>query len=45
MSINGTHGGYICHACHAKGNMIGFYMRMTNSDYKTAMIQLGAYDE
>lgn len=45
LSVNGTHGGYICHACHAKGNLIGFYMRISCSDYKTAMIALGAYDE
>jgi hypothetical protein len=25
--------------------MVGFYMNMTNTDYKTAMIELGAYDE
>ncbi|UNU73652.1 CHC2 zinc finger domain-containing protein [Moraxella nasovis] len=45
MSVNGTHGGFICHACHEKGSMIAFYMRMTAKDYKTAMIDLGAYDE
>lgn len=45
LSINGTHGGFICHACHTKGSMISFYMQMTNTDYKTAMIELGAYDE
>lgn len=40
LSINGTHGGYICHACHAKGNMIGFYMRYHNTDFKGAMCEL-----
>lgn len=45
LSINATHGGYVCHACGAKGNLIGFYMAMTNSDFKTAMTTLGAYDE
>ncbi len=45
LSINGTHGGYICHACGAKGNLIGFYMQMTNSDFKTAITALGACDD
>lgn len=45
LSVNAKHGGYICHACGAKGNMIGFYMAMTNSDFKTAFTDLGAYDE
>lgn len=37
LSINGTHGGFICHACGVKGNMIGFYMRYHNTDFKTAI--------
>ena len=45
LSVNGSHGGYVCHACGAKGSLIGFYMQMTNSDFKTAMTDLGAYDE
>ena len=45
LSINATHGGFICHACHSKGNLIGFYMQMTNTNYQTAMIELGAYNE
>lgn len=40
LSVNGTHGGYICHACHVKGNMIGFYMRYHNTDFKGAMFEL-----
>ena len=45
LSVNGSHGGYVCHACGAKGSLIGFYMAMTNKDFKTAMTDLGAYDE
>lgn len=37
MGVNGTHGGFICHACGAKGNMIGFYMQYHNTDFKGAM--------
>ena len=45
LSINGTHGGFICHACHVKGSMVGFYMNYHHTDYKTTMQELGAYDE
>lgn len=37
LSINGTHGGFICHACGVKGSMIGFYMRSYGVDFKTAI--------
>lgn len=44
LSVNATHGGFCCHACHAKGDLMGFYMRMTGKDFKTAMVDLGAYE-
>lgn len=37
MAVNATHGGFICHACGAKGSMIGFYMQYHGVDYKTAI--------
>lgn len=37
LSVNGTHGGFICHACGVKGSMIGFYMRWHGVDFKTAI--------
>ena len=41
MSINSHHGGFICHACGAKGDMVKFYMMYFNVDFKTACTELG----
>ena len=44
MGINTQHGGFYCHACGEKGDMIKFYMRQMNVDFKTACVELGLYE-
>lgn len=36
MGVNREHGGFICHACGASGDMIGFYMQYHRVNFKDA---------
>lgn len=41
FSVNGEHGGFICHACGVKGSMIGFYMQYHHASYQEAIKAIG----
>lgn len=45
LSINIAHGGYCCHACGAKGDMLNFYKQFHHVDFKTACHDLGLFEE
>lgn len=45
LSINIGHGGYCCHACGAKGDMLNFYKEFHQVDFKTACHDLGLFEE
>lgn len=43
LSINTTHGGYICHVCGASGDMMAFYMNRYHVDFVQACKELDLY--
>jgi hypothetical protein len=45
LSVNVKHGGYCCHACGAKGDMLKFYQTFHHVDFKTACQDLGLFEE
>ena len=44
FSINTVHGGFICHACGAKGDMLKFYMDYKKVNFKTACTELDLWE-
>lgn len=44
MSINVENGLYYCFACGAKGDAINFFMKTRGVDYKTALKELGEFN-
>lgn len=44
MGINAGHGGYHCHGCGEKGDMLGFYMKFYQVDFMTACEQLDLFE-
>lgn len=45
MSINTETGKYICFSCNEHGSAVGYWMKIHNVDYKTALKQLDMFDE
>ena len=44
MSVNTANGGFTCHACGAKGDMLKFYMQLKHVDFKTACSELDLWE-
>jgi hypothetical protein len=44
LSVSLIHGGYVCHACNARGgSVLDFHMQFKNIDFKHAAQELGAW--
>ena len=44
LSINADTGGFLCHACGARGgDVLSFHMQRHGLDFKTAAQELGAW--
>lgn len=45
LGISNAHGGFKCHACGESGDMLAFYMKFKNIDFKTACTELALWEE
>lgn len=45
LGVSTVHGGFKCHACGQSGDMLGFYMKYKNIDFKTACTELDLWEE
>jgi hypothetical protein len=46
LSVNITHGGFICHACGASGrDVLAFHMQLNGMDFITAAKDLGTWED
>lgn len=46
LSVSLTHGGYLCHACGARGgDVLDFHRRLTDMDFVTAAKDLNAWED
>lgn len=44
LSVNIHHGGYVCHSCTAKGDMVRFVQQRYSLTFRDAAIYLGAWE-
>jgi hypothetical protein len=45
LSVNLTHGGFLCHACGARGgDVLAFHMRLKHMDFVAAARDLNAWE-